>query len=82
MEVKIETTEIQGHRMALFFVNKNDPRLGPQYMGGSVEEVFSLVEETDLGGLVVYNDRVSYFGIMRAAIPSLRREYLKAASPI
>lgn len=76
MRVHIPTMEIQGYQLAVFFVDKADHRLGPRFVSMSVGEAFAMVENSDLGGIVFYNNRESYFGIPRETISSLRHDYL------
>ena len=77
MHLTIPTMEIQGYRLAVFFVEKTDRRLGPRFIGASVLEAFAMVEKSDLGGIVLYNNQESYIGIPRETIPSLRQEFLR-----
>jgi hypothetical protein len=78
MRIEIPTMEIQGYQLAVFFIEKTDRRLGPRFIGMSVAEAFAMVEKSNLGGIVFYNNQDSYFGIPRETIPSLRKEFLQA----
>ncbi len=61
----------------MFFVNKDDPRLGSEFARMTVADAFDMVEKTShLQGLVFYNNQESYVAITREGFPMLRSRYL------
>ena len=78
MELAISSGEVHGFNVAVFFINKNDKRLGSRFVGMSVAESFDMVERTNYWeGILFYNDKDSYFGIVRQDFAGIKSQYLQ-----
>jgi len=76
MNLALRCVNIQLLELVLFFLNKNDVRLGERFIMMSVAEAFDMVEKTNhLQGILFYNDKESYFGILRQDFDWIRSEF-------
>ncbi|NEO08047.1 MULTISPECIES: hypothetical protein [unclassified Moorena] len=76
MNLELPSVTIQSLQLVLFFINKNDRRLGDRFIMVSVAEAFDMIEKTnDFQGLLFYNDQESYFGILRQYFNRIRRDF-------
>lgn len=74
--IELPSVTLQSLQLVLFFINKNDRRLGERFIMVSVAEAFDMIEKTnDFQGILFYNDQDSYFGIFRQDFNRIRRDF-------
>jgi hypothetical protein len=77
-QLTIPTAKINGREFIVFLVDKADPRLGQNFVGMNASEAFNMVERIDsLSGIILYNNKQSYFGIERQDFGWIRTKHLE-----
>ena len=67
-----------GMSCAIFYVDRSDARLGPNYAGLTASEAFEMVLKTDLDALLIQNSKDSWVAIPRKELAAIRAKYLTA----
>lgn len=64
-----------GMACAVFYVDRNDPRLGPRYSGMAACEAFKMVSETQLDALLIQNAQDSWVAFPRQELSALQAKH-------
>jgi hypothetical protein len=76
MELNLHLVSNGSLELLLCFVDKNDSRLGDRYVMMTLPEIFNAIERMDgVNGVLLYNNRESFFGILRENFNWVRSEF-------
>jgi hypothetical protein len=75
MRIQLPIADLGGVQVIVFYVHKDDQRLGARFVGLSLDEVFTMIENApEIRGFILYNRNISYFGVDKLEFPRIRAQ--------
>jgi hypothetical protein len=76
-DIQLKTGRLpNGMSCAVFYVDRNDARLGPQYVGLTAPAAFEMVSKTTVDALLIQNTHDSWVAFPRLELARLRARYM------